>query len=56
MMLSFMCLLWMTNIFVCFVCVCVSVQRKARVEAMLLDLASLKSVREFAEEFKAKNL
>ncbi|XP_031420101.2 WW domain-containing oxidoreductase [Clupea harengus] len=32
------------------------VQHKARVEAMLLDLASLRSVREFAEEFKAKKL
>ncbi|XP_076121680.1 WW domain-containing oxidoreductase [Alosa pseudoharengus] len=30
--------------------------RKARVEAMLLDLASLRSVREFSEEFKAKKL
>ncbi|XP_063052708.1 WW domain-containing oxidoreductase [Engraulis encrasicolus] len=30
--------------------------RKARVEAMICDLASLRSVREFAEEFKAKKL
>lgn len=31
-------------------------QSKARVEAMTLDLASLRSVREFAEVFKARKL
>lgn len=33
-----------------------SLQHKARVEAMMCDLASLRSVREFAESFKAKKL
>ncbi|TSK13378.1 WW domain-containing oxidoreductase [Bagarius yarrelli] len=36
--------------------VCPIEQQKARVEAMTLDLASLSSVREFAEAFKAKKL
>lgn len=33
-----------------------SLQHKARVEAMMCDLASLRSVREFADSFKAKKL
>ncbi|KAI5100394.1 WW domain-containing oxidoreductase [Silurus meridionalis] len=37
-------------------CVTERSKNKARVEAMTLDLASLRSVREFAEAFKAKKL
>lgn len=33
-----------------------SLQHKARVEAMMCDLASLRSVREFADSFKSRNL
>ena len=33
-----------------------SLQHKARVEAMMCDLASLRSVREFADSFKSKKL
>ncbi|KAF7486774.1 WW domain-containing oxidoreductase-like [Marmota monax] len=35
---------------------CVPVQHKAKVEAMTLDLALLRSVQHFAEAFKAKNV
>lgn len=33
-----------------------SLQHKARVDAMMCDLASLRSVREFADSFKSRNL
>ena len=35
---------------------CPSLQHKARVEAMMCDLASLRGVREFTEAFKAKSM
>ena len=38
------------------VCCLFSLQHKARLEAMMLDLASLRSVREFADSFKTKKL
>ena len=45
-------LLVITVALLCFLCL----QHKARVEAMMCDLASFRSVREFADSFKAKKL
>lgn len=50
--IALLLLLVITVILLCFL----SQQHKARVEAMMCDLASLRSVREFAESFKAKKL